>query len=396
MAKDLVYIDANGDKQAMDLSLALVKEACDSGFPLRDFINAKNPTNEEKYGSAFEQAMEQCDLFIGGNRKAGIRKSNFGDILNPSKEAASPITRDNVPASRILFPPAILSVVEDKLKVDRSQATNAVNKMVGYEDSIQGTRFERPVLNFSKPEAARSAPVAQLSLPNVMLSITASDKGMVVPSWSLGLEISEQALQITAIDLVGLALSRQAEVERNERSNTQILSLLNGDVDNGQSALSGISGKVVTAGSLDGTITGNGVLTQKAWLTWLSTNSTKRTIDIIVTDLATAMAIENRTGKPIITTDNPQSPRIDTLFTVLNPSWPSNVQIYLTTDVNWPANTIMGIDSRYAIHRVGSLSAQYSAIEQFALKRSTAMRFDNGELLYRLFDEAYEVLTLTP
>jgi hypothetical protein len=390
VAKELVYIDAKGDKQALDVSLSTVKEACDAGVSVRDYINAKNPTNAERDGTAFEQAMEQAGLFIGGNRALGIRKTNFDDVLNPAKEANSPITRDNVPASRILFPPAILSVVEDKLRVDRSQSTNALNKMIATEDSIQGTRWERPVLNFSKPEAARSAPVAQLSLPNVMLSITASDKGMVVPSWSLGMEISEQALAITTLDLVGLALGRQAEVERNERSNTQILALLQGDTDNGQSAL---SSALITA--YDSAIASNGVMSQKGWLNYLSHNSTKRTIDTIVTDLATAMAIENRSGKPVITTDNPQSPRIDTLFTVLNPSWPSNVRIFLTTDANWPANTVMGLDTRYAIHRVTSLSVQYSAIENFALKRSTAMRFDNGELVYRLFDEAYDVTTLT-
>jgi hypothetical protein len=42
---------------------------------------------------------------------------------------------------------------------------------------------------------------------------------------------------------------------------------------------------------------------------------------------------------------------------------------------------------------VASLTAQYSAIEQFVLKRSTAMRVDSGEVVYRLFDEAFEVLT---
>jgi hypothetical protein len=391
VAKELVYVAANGDKLPMDLSLAMVKEACDAGVGLREWINAKYPTNAERDGTAFEQAMEQAGLFIGGNRAMGIRKTNFADILNPANEAAgSVITRDNVPASRILFPPAILSVIEDKLKVDYSESTAAINSMVAYEDSIQGTRFERPVLNFSKPEAARSAPVAQLSLPNSMLSITASDKPMVVPSWSLGMEISEQALQITSVDLVSLALGRQAEVERSERSFTQILALLQGDPDNGQAALSATEAK-----TLDASITTDGVLTQKAWVAWLSRNANKRRIDTIVTDLATAIAIENRTGKPVITGDNPNSKRIDTLFEVMNPHWPDRVRIFLTTDPNWPANTILGLDTRYGVHRVTSLSAQFSAIEQFVLKRSTAMRFDNGELLYRLFDEAFDVLTLT-
>lgn len=396
MAKEMVYLDANGDKQALGIDLALVKEAADKGFSVKELINAKFPTNAEKHGTAYEQALEQTNIFVRGDRTAGIRATNFDDILNPANEANSPITRDGVPASRILFPIAILDVIEDKLQVNRDTTPNALGQMVAISDSVQGNRFERAVLNFSKPEAARSQPVVQLALPNVMLSITASDKSMSIPSWALGMEISEQALKITTLDLVGLALGRQAKVERNERANGYILKLLQGDTDLSMVALSAIAGKVVTATSLDASIASTaGKLTQKAWLKWLSTNSTKRTITHIVTDLATAMAIENREGKPVIVGDNPNSPRMDTLFSVINPTWPANVKIFLTEDPNWPANTIMGFDKEYAIHKVSSLSAQYSAVEQFALKRSTAMRFDNGELLYRLFDEAFEVLTLT-
>lgn len=394
MAKELIYVDAAGDKQAMDLSLAVVKEAADEGLSLRQKINSKYPTNPEKNGTAYEQALEQCGIFVKGNREAGIRASNFDDILNPAKEASSPITRDGVPASRILFPAVILGVIEDKLQVNRDTTPNALGQMIAVEDSIQGNRWERPVLNFSKPEAARSAPVSQLALPNVMLSVTASDKSMAIPSWALGMEISEQALRITTLDLVGLALGRQAAVERNERANGYILSLLNGDTDLGMVSLS-TAGKVTAVNTLDTAVAnGSGLISQKAWLKWLTKNSTKRTITHIVTDLATAMAIENRSGKPNVMTDNPTSVRMDTLFSVINPTWPANVKIFLTEDPTWPANTIMGFDKNYAIHKVNSLSAQYSAVEQFALKRSTALRFDNGELLYRLFDEAFEVLTL--
>jgi hypothetical protein len=395
VAKEMVYVDANGDKQALGIDLALVKEAADKGFSVKELINAKFPTNAERDGTAYEQALEQTGIFVGGNRAAGIRKVNFDDILNPANEANSPITRDGVPASRILFPIAILDTIEDKLQVNRDTTPNALSQMIAMEDSVQGTKFERAVLNFTNPEAARSAPVSQLALPNVMLSVTASDKSMAIPSWSLGMEISEQALKITTLDLVGLALGRQASVERNERANGYILKLLQGDTDLSMVALSAISNKVVTAQSLDSGITTAGTLSQKAWLTWLSTNSTKRTITHIVTNLATAMAIENRSGKPTVQNDNPNSPRMDTLFSVINPVWPANVKIFLTEDANWPANTIMGFDKNYGIHKVSSLSAQYSAVESFALKRSTAMRFDNGELLYRLFDEAFEVLTLT-
>lgn len=397
MAKELVLIDAHGDKQAVDLNLEMYKEAAERGQSLPQYLASKYPTDHEKYGAPFEQLLEQCGIFVKGNAEYGIRASNMEEVLTPkAADSGSAITRDGIPASRLLFPAVALSVIENKLQVDLTQNVKGLASMIAVEDSIAGDRWERPVLDFSNPEAARAKSVSQLSLPNAMLTITASDKSMRVPSWAIGMEISEQALRSTTLDLVGLAVARQASVESNERAQGYITSFLNGDADLAMAALSSINGKVVTATSLDASIaSAAGKLTQLAWVKWLSTRWTKRTISHVVTDLSTAIAIENRSGKPGVTSDNPTSPRIDTVFDVVNPMWQTTVKIFLTDDPNWPANTIMGIDARFAIHKVNSLTAQYSAIENFALKRSTALRFDRGELLYRLFDEAFEVLTLT-
>ena len=80
---------------------------------------------------------------------------------------------------------------------------------------------------------------------------------------------------------------------------------------------------------------------------------------------------------------------------VANPMWPTNVRVFIMApDSGWPANRIMGLDSRYGVHRVISSSATYEVIEQFVLKRSTAMRFDTGEVVERLFDDAFDVLSL--
>ena len=390
MAQDLVIKNSRGENVPVDLSVELYKDAAEAGLSLGQHLSNLYPTNAEKQGSPMAQLLEQCNIFVKSNKQFGIRASTMDDVLNP-KQAATAITRDGIPASRLLFPAVILEIIEDKLSVDYATNPNGLTSMVAIDDSIQGDRWERPVINFSAPEAARAAPVAQLAMPNSMMTITASDKSMRIPSWAIGMEISEQALKSTTLDLVGLAVGRQAAVEGNERANGYILALLNGDIDNGMPALSSFPGKVQTAVSLDATATTG--ISQKAWLTWLSQRSNKRTITHVVTDLAGAMAIEGRAGKPIVTGDNPNSPRIDTLFTVINPTWPTNVKIFLSNDPSWPAKTIMGIDGRYGVHRVKSLTAEYSAIEEFALKRSKALRIDKGEIVYRLFDEAFEVLT---
>jgi hypothetical protein len=389
----LVYIDAKGDKQAVDLSVTLYKDAADAGQSLPQLLANKYPTNAEKHGSTYEQLMEQCGVFVKGNREFGIRASTMQEVLAPKE--ANLITREGIPASRILFPATILGIIENKLSVDLTSDADAFESMIAQSDSIATDKFERPVLNFSEAEKGRAMPVAQLAKPQSMLSITASDKSMRIPTWGISMEISEQAQSSTPIDLVGLAMARQAAVERNERAHNFILSLLNGDVDLGMSALSSIGGKVVAASVLDGAATTG--ITHKAWIKWLGTNSKKRKITHVVTDVEGMLAIELRAGRPNYS-DNIQgvTQRTNTTFNVANPKWESNVTVVLIENAAWPAGTIMGIDSRYGVHKVSSLMAQYSAIEEFALRRATVLRVDSGEMAYRLFDEAFEVLTYTP
>lgn len=392
MADNLIYIDAKGDKQPVDLHVGMYREAAEKGQSLKQFMANKYPTNAEKHGSAYEQVLEQAGVFVRNDKDIGLKASTLEDVLSP-KEAA--ITRDGVPASRILFPAVIMDVIEDKLARDYTRNPNALTALLGIDESINGDRWERPVLNFSKPEAARGGPVAQLAMPNSMLSITASDKSMRIPSWGIGLEISEQAQRATSLDLVGLAVARQAAVETNERAQGYILSLLNGDSDLSMAALSSFSGKVQKANTLDTSIVAAGKLTYKAWLKWLNQRSAFRTITHVVTDLEGLFSLREMYAAERVNSGTKDTPSMDIGVTIANPTWPTNVQIVLTEDPSWPANTIMGVDKNYGVHRVNSLTAQYSAIEQFAMKRSTMLRIDKGEIVYRLFDEAFEVLSLT-
>lgn len=390
---DLVYVDAQGKNQALDLSIETYREASEAGMSLPQYLATKYPTNSEKYGSVMEQAMEQAGLFVYGDADSGVRSTVLSDMLSPRQAGA--VTRDGTPLSRLLAPAVVLGAVENRLRagVEGMTATaEAFDKMVAVDDSINSDRFERPVLNFSDVEKARSAPVAQLAMPGTMMTLSVSDKAYRIPSWGIGIEISDQAARAVNLDLLSLTVARQTQVERNARAEDYVLALLNGDSDIGDAALSSIAGKVVTAASLDAAAT-TGV-SHKAWVSWLSRNPTKRVVDTVITDLEGAMAIEQRAGRPTSTDNiNGVSQRFNTTFNVLNAQWPSQVNLYITNNPAWPAKTILGLDSRYGIHRVRSLTASYQAVEQFVLKRSTAMRMDDGELVYRLFDEAFEVMT---
>ena len=73
--------------------------------------------------------------------------------------------------------------------------------------------------------------------------------------------------------------------------------------------------------------------------------------------------------------------------------WPDTVKILITMDPNFPANTVLGFDAGYGYHVVNSTVLNYSAAEAYAMRRSTKYRVDTGMIAYRLFDEAWSVLT---
>lgn len=389
------YIDINGDVQQVNLEASIYREATDVGLSVESLINQRHQTKAGE-PTAFQQLCASEGMFLKADRSYGIRPATMDAILNGgTRIEAGSVVRDATPVSRILFPAVQMSALENKLREDNSGVIAAFGRMVAVDDSINHDRYERPFLNFSKPESARSKAIAQLSEPTSMLSITVSDKSYRITGTSLGMEISDEAVRSTSLDLVTLAMQRQAEVELAEKVEDFLLGFLNGDPDQDMAALSTISGSTATAQSFDATISAAGVLTQKAWVKYLFNNAKKRTIDYVITDINGALAIENRTGRPTVQGDNPNSKRIDTLENVVNPMWPDQVKVFITTDPSWPANTIVGFDSRYAIHRVTSTLLSYQAAEAYAMRRSTKFRIDMGQIAYRLFDDAWNVLTLT-
>lgn len=379
------FIDRSGATQQVELNVAMYREAAQAQMSLPQWLAANYPTDVAKYGSVFQQMMASEGIFVRGDREAGIRPTTMKEIVDGPQ--AGTVVKDAIPASRILFPAVAMQAIEDKLVANLAMTANAFDAMVGYEESIVGFRYEQPKLNYSKPEAARAQGTAQLAQPASMLTITASDVAYKIPTFGLGLEISDQALQATSLDFVALSLARQAAVERNQRANDYVLALFNGDTDNNDGSLSS-KGLVYNTTVFDAAVP-TGTINQKVWIKFLMKDGTKRTVTHLVTDVDTALKIEGRTGKPTIMTDDGTTHRFDTQFTVMNPTWAKNPNLFLTDNASWPANTIMGLDKSWAIRRVRSLTADYQAIEQYVMRRSTGMRFDFGEHVNRLYDEAF-------
>jgi hypothetical protein len=378
------YIDNAGKTQQLSIDTGIYRMAADRNLSVRQMINQDHPVQAGAL-PAWDQLCASEGMFLGSNNDFGIAPPTMDAILNGStKIVAGSVVKEATPASRILFPIFQLSALENKLRDSDYGMIGLFNGAAAVVQTINSEKFERPILNFTQPEGARAKAIAQNSEPTSMLSITASDKSWRITGKSLGMEISDQAMRIASLDLVTLAMQRQAEVQLQEDVEAAMLAFLNGDTDMDQAALT-----AVTAASLDAAATSG--LTQDAWVSWLI--SRKRRINYVITDMAGARAIEKRTGRPDVTGDNPTSKRIDVLEDVVNPLWPERIKVFITLDPNWPAKTLLGFDSRYGYHVVNSSVLNYEASEAYAMRRSTKFRIDTGMISYRLFDSAWAALT---
>ncbi len=387
-------LDRAGNTQQIPVDVSMYRMAADNDMTFPQWINSQYDTNADKYGTAFEQLCASEGLVMHADREYGVKSSSMDAILNgrPRMEAGV-LTKDAVPTSRIIFPAAILSAIENQLLSNLTMNPVAFRDMVAVEDSISNDRFIRPILNYSNPNGARSQVIGQLAYPSSMLGITVSEVSRSIPVRSLGIEFSSQAVANVTLDLTALAIARAQAQDANQIALDALNSMLVGDADLGTAALSSIDGKVRTAVSFDPACTTAGVLTQTAWMKYLWNNGLKRKITHVVTDIDGALALQNRVGRPTIFTDNNQSPRINSELSVANPLWEPDVKVFITVDPRWPSGTIMGLDKQFGIHTVSSSSISYTAVEQFVLKRGTGMRMDFGSISYRLQDDAWDVLT---
>ena len=389
------FIDAEGSRQEVALDVTMYKAAGDAGLSLSQYLEQTYPSHPDR-GSTFAQMMQSCGMYIENSMDVGIRAPSMKAVFDGSAQIMAGAlvrndgTQRNTVSGRLLFPEVILELVAANLTENKDDFLAGYEKMIAIDTSVTSPRVDQPEIDVTAPEGSRSQAIAQLAEPAIMVSITLAEKSFAIPTKSIGLLVADQALQATTLDLVGIAMSAQARGERIFMVEEQLGAMMNGDVDWGETALSSI-----TADSLDGPgITAVGQMTQKAWIHYLRDDYRKMTIDWLMMDIDAALAIENRDGKPTVNTDDPRSPRIDTLFSIENLSLPTPKILLMDTSFIG-VNTIVGIDSRYAIRRVKNVSASYEAIEQWVMRRATAFRVDYGEMSKKLYTDAWKKMTLT-
>ncbi len=385
-------IDKTGSAQEVKVELSDYQEAMDRGLTLPQHLNAKYDTDTDKYGTPFEQTLASNGMFLRSDKHTGIKPPSMKDVLSGNVDVGmGPITRpDGNDAQsltgRLLFPAVVLEMVESELREDNTSYEGAFNSLIATTTNSDSPRMDQPIINLTGPKGSRSQPISQLSEPPAMASITLSEKSSRLPTFSIGLQISSEALQASTLDLVGIAVREQALAERAAVIDEGIVNMVTGDTDLGMSALG-----AVTAQSFDASISAAGQITRKAWLKYLREDHKKMTITDIITDIDTYLLMED-----VIQRDQgDDKTRLNTGVNAVNPGIPNNVNFFLVDPGVVAANTLVGLDRSKAIRKATYTGATYNAIEEFVLKKSTALRIDYSLGYFRLIDQAWKQMTLT-
>ena len=395
---ELKIYDAKGAQHTLEMNENAMRDMrAEDGLnavPLDKFfenqiVKATGDITAVPDGKGHPTVLNQIAAQMGVNPRSTLK-----EVMNGGVHAAT-TGGDAAITGRLLVTAMLLPVIENQMREDRSGYASMLRQHAALNINLPGTRWDRPILDFKRPENSRPQPVAELAEPVRMLTIKSSQKSSALLGEAIGIEFSDQALQNSTIDFISLSMRRQAEESANEVAMAHILSLLNGDADVGMAALATVvRGGAAVASTLD-SAAGSGKLTQTAWVKWLWRNNLRRTITTVVTDFDGALAIENRLGRPTVQTDDAKSKRIDVLTNVVNPNWPNQVDIIITQDPSWPANTIVGFDKSYGYSYVSSAALNYSAMESLAIRRSTKIRIDSGSAVDRFMNDAWDILDIS-
>ena len=404
MKNKVKFVDGSGT-QEVAITLQHWQMAQDKNLSLRQLVNQMYPTTHDSKYDTFTQMCQSVGMYTKPARELGLRPISMKEIETGGLDFSAAMNGTEVTPvqTKILFPAVIAELVENKLQFDRMSAVAAFDTMLADVYSVAGRRIEQPYIDYTRkngPEEARNTQRAQGAEPATMMTIKAGEKTLTIGETPLAVTVTDEAMQSTTIDMVALAMARQAEMESYSRVGEDLKKVLNGDADAGSFGTSALSS--VTAKSFDDSITANGELTELAYAKWLYSGIQKRRINYIVTDFAGAWAIQNR--KPVVLTNtansmlpiNKKEADTDVVSSIFYPNLINNVEIFVVpSDAGWPANTLMGFDSRYAMRKWVNTLATYSDVERYVLRRASTFVVSFGSKVTRYFDDAFSVMTLT-
>ena len=381
-------LDANGKsvQKTAKIDVTAYKHAAEQGMTLRQYMRTQAADFDRSKGDVLDQMYANSGLF--DQRKFNMPGMTFRELGSEKLVADFRRTDGNDVSlgARLLYPQLILETLNTAaLRDDGSDIIAKWESMIAVSRNVNGTKVEQPTIDVTGPEGSRSGRTSQLAEPETMISITTGERSYRIPTNSIGLMISNEAMSETSIDLVTTVMEAQARGERTRRIVEMLKAMVDGDEDMGIAALPSKQAKF-----FDASITDAGKITKRAYIKWL--HSKQKIVDIsrVLTDIDTALSVDEGL---LPTVTGQDSSKIVSPFSGMNLDITIPSMIPFDADM-FGAGKLVGLDPRYAIQRTVNISAAYDAIEEFVMRKATGFRVDFGETASRLYDEAWDVLTL--
>ena len=380
----VTIVERGGACHKVPISMQLYKDAAAANMSVPDYFRSE-------YGANADQNYANGDVFKQALASVGLESSLFPKmplsyIFQDNVRSAT--TADAQAASRILAPAAVLELVEENPIESHTDELQMFDRMIALDTSITQRNFEYPIFDSSNASKQLDSAIGQLATPVIVGQLKVSEKAYKIPTYSYGLEVSDEAVQALTIDHVATYLRRLKNEMDYTRTCNQITSILNGDVD---MDMKPVNVKPVT--NFDSTA-GNGKLTHKAYVKWLRSARRSCRVDFVICDEETYFSIINREGRPtILTTPVADAEQLAQAarpykFHLYEP------EIFIVDDGLIPTGHLYGLDSTGAIARVTNSAANYEATVDLAMRKGQQMRFDYGAVVYRHSERAWNAMSL--
>lgn len=381
----LKYAGADGTQKEYNCEVDVYKKAADAGMTLRQYMRTQIHDHDSSRGDIIDQMMTSACM---NDAALGFGSAmTMAELAGMADHFRRPDGTDNSLGARLLYPQMILETLNANMfRDDGSDILSIWPRLVAISRNINGTKVDQPIIDTHGPEESRSQRIAQLAEPVTMVSITTGDKSYRIPTYSIGLTISDEAMAATTIDLVRLVMEAQSRGNRIADLSEQLRSMVLGDIDRGISPLPTTKiGVYDPAG-----ITTDGTITKRAYIKWLHAKQKKANISTVLTDIDTAITVDEALLPKVVGQD---ASKIATPWGGLNLGLTQPEIIPFDVDV-FGAGMLVGMDPRYAIQRFVNISASYDAIQEYVMRKATSFRVDYGEMATRLHDEAWDVVSL--
>lgn len=389
------FLASDGTELAMDISHSIYQEAAKTGINVHQLINRKAQAFahaeghggvSRKHGDAFTQALIASGMIT--NAKLGEQSMTMSQIMAAdfnSSTTRAPSGDDTTTAAQVLYPQTILEAVARNSIVDKEGFLGTFGEFMAETVNVTSARIDTPIINFKSSEDAPSGHTAQLSAPPTMMEITVSETQNRIPTMGIGLMVSKEAMEASTIDLMALAISRQAIGQRVRMAKDQINTIINGDPNQRLSPL-----KVHKFSEFDAS--NGGKFTKLGWLKMLRQDRYEwtRTRGLLTFD--TAVAMDNALTDSIKV--GPDAHKIVAPFQSISMDLPNPAFLDMEDNILGSAGRIVLVDPTAGMRRMVNVSAEYEGIEEFIMRKASGFRADHGELVTRLFDEAFLVVDL--